>query len=198
MRLVILAAMSGTGKSSLGAALRRRNASLVLSVSHTTRAPREGEVHGTHYYFTARSRFDELIQQDAFAEWAEYVGNRYGTAKSTIEQAGREGLDLLFDIEIEGARQLKACYPQATSIFLLPPSLAELELRLRGRGTDTDDMIQRRLARGRVELAAAHEFDHLVVNDDFDAAVEQLEGIYKGETSDRETGSSVLKRLLRE
>lgn len=178
MVLLILAAVSGTGKSTIARAMLDRNDALRLSVSHTTRKPRAGEVDGIHYHFTAPDAFDALVSADGFAEWAEYVGQRYGTARRTIDAARQGGHDLLFDIEVQGAGQLKASEPDAVSVFLLPPSWAELAERLRRRGTDDDDAIARRLARGRVELAAAATFDHLVVNDDLGRAIAEVESIY--------------------
>lgn len=178
MVLLILAAVSGTGKSTIARALLDRNDDLRLSVSHTTRKPRKGEVDGIHYHFTAPEAFDALITTDGLAEWAEYVGQRYGTARRTIEAARTGGHDLLFDIEVQGAGQLKASEPDAVSIFLLPPSWAELAERLRRRGTDDDATIARRLERGRAELAAAANFDYLVINDDLGRAIDEVEGIY--------------------
>jgi guanylate kinase len=167
-------------------------------VSHTTRAPREGETHGKDYHFVERQRFDELVQGAGFAEWAEYVDNCYGTAKSTIENAGHNGEDLLFDIELQGARQLKAIYPDAVTVFLLPPSWSEVERRLRARGTDTDDKIRSRLARGQVEIAAAGEFDYLVTNDDIDDAVKAVEAIYLAATLRSAEQSGTLTALIEE
>ena len=179
MVLLILAAVSGTGKSTIGRELLKRNARLKLSVSHTTRDARSGEVDGRHYHFVSRAEFDDMVGADGFAEWAEYVGNCYGTAKSTIESAGRAGHDLLFDIEIQGAAQLKAQYPDAVTVFLLPPSWDEVSRRLTLRGTDDAETISQRLERGRVEVEAARSFDYLVVNDDLDEAIEAVEDIYR-------------------
>ncbi len=178
MVLLILAAVSGTGKSTIARALLDRNDAMRLSVSHTTRKPRKGEVDGIHYHFTPPDAFDALVTADGFAEWAEYVGQRYGTARRTIDAARQGGHDLLFDIEVQGAGQLKASEPDAVSVFLLPPSWAELAERLRQRGTDDEDAIARRLARGRDELTAAANFDHLVVNDDLGRAIDEVESIY--------------------
>lgn len=179
MVLLMLAAVSGTGKSTIAKHLLDRHPTLRLSVSHTTRKPRAGEIDGVHYHFTTPEAFAARIAEGGFAEWAEYVGHRYGTARQTIDAAREAGHDLLFDIEVQGAAQLKAAYADAVGVFLLPPSWGELAERLRRRGTDDEATINRRLARGREELAAAAGFDHLVVNDDLDRAVAEVESIYR-------------------
>ena len=180
MILLILAAVSGTGKSTVGRLLMSRSPRLKLSVSHTTRSPRSGEKNGVDYHFVSPAEFSKIVDDGGFAEWAEYVGNSYGTAKSTIEEARTRNIDLFFDIEIQGAAQLKAAYPDARTCFLLPPSWSSLEERLLGRGTDSHDVIKQRLERGRVELAAARDFDFLIVNDVLEDAVDELAGIYSG------------------
>ncbi len=179
MVLLILAACSGTGKGSVGARLRARHPTLKLSVSHTTRAPRPGEVDGMHYHFVDRGTFEAIAREGGFLEWAEYAGNLYGTARSTVEAARSVGHDLLFDVEVVGAGNLRRAEPSAVSVFLLPPSWGELERRLRARGTEDEARIQRRLATGRRELAQAAAFDYVVVNDALDAAVDDLAAIYR-------------------
>jgi guanylate kinase len=180
MILLIFVATSGTGKSTLGRHLRARVPRLDLSVSHTTRAPRDGEADGTHYHFVSRTAFEQLRDAGGFVEWAEYAGNLYGTAHHTIEIARAAGRDLLFDVEIHGASALKAAFPiEAVSVFILPPSWAEVERRLRDRATETAERIERRLQRGVEELAVAHTFDHLVLNDDLEAAVTDVAAVYR-------------------
>jgi len=144
----------------------------------------------------SRDEFEAVRVNGGFAEWAEYVGNRYGTARTTIELAKRDGFDLIFDIEVQGAEQLKSAYPMARSIFILPPSWAGLRARLVGRGTETEASVERRLARGRAELNFASGFDHLVVNDNLDHCVEHIERIYQG-TAEPSTAADVkLQELL--
>ncbi len=179
MVLFVLAAVSGTGKSTVGRRLRALHPKIRLSVSHTTRAPRPGEADGVDYHFVEREAFEATIAADGFAEWAEYAGNLYGTARSTIDAARAAGHDLLFDVEVVGAAALKAVYPDAVSCFLLPPSWEVLEARLRGRGTETEASIHRRLATGRVEIQRAHTFDFLVTNDDLDACVADVVTVYR-------------------
>ncbi len=179
MVLLILAACSGTGKGAVGVRLRARFPTLKLSVSHTTRSPRPGEVDGVHYHFVDRATFESMAREGGFLEWAEYAGNLYGTARSTVEAARSLGHDLLFDVEVVGAGNLRRAEPAAVSVFLLPPTWAELERRLRSRGTEDEARIQRRLATGRRELAQAASFDYVVVNDALDAAVDDLAAIYR-------------------
>ncbi len=177
--LFVLAAVSGTGKSTVGQRLRASFPRLELSVSHTTRGPRPGERDGEHYHFVDRAAFEATVTADGFAEWAEYAGNLYGTARSTIEAAARSGADLLFDVEVVGAAALKAVYPEAVTCFLLPPSWEVVCARLRDRGTETEASISRRLETGRRELASAHTFDYLVTNDGLDDCVRDVAAIYR-------------------
>lgn len=179
MVLLILAAVSGTGKSTIARELLRRQNQLKLSVSHTTRQMREGEIDGVHYHFVNRTDFDSMVIENGFAEWAEYVGNAYGTAKTTIETAEANSIDLVFDIEIQGARQIKAKYPDALMVFLLPPDWSEVRRRLESRGTDDAATVEARLKRGQIEMASASEFDYLVVNQDLEQAVSDVEAIYR-------------------
>jgi guanylate kinase len=196
--LLILAAVSGTGKSTIARRLLARRANLRVSVSHTTRAPREGETDGVHYHFVSRETFEDMVAAGAFAEWAEYVGNLYGTARATIDAAEAAGLDLVFDIDVQGARHLKAAYPNSIGCFLLPPSWATLRGRLERRGTDAKEVIERRLQRGRVELGQAASFDHLVVNDDLEEAVAEVARLIVGGTSRPSLRRGLLHGLIAE
>lgn len=179
MVLYVISAASGTGKSTLARALLARHENLSFSVSHTTRAPRPGEVDGVHYHFVSRAEFEAIVEADGFVEWAEYAGNLYGTAHSTIERARADQRDLLFEIEVVGAEKFKAAYPEAAMVFILPPSWAALEARLRGRQTEDEATIQRRLLRARAEILAADGYDYLVLNDDRDEAIAALTHIYE-------------------
>ncbi|MEI8649651.1 guanylate kinase [Paraglaciecola sp. Hal342] len=182
--LFILAAPSGAGKSSLIKALLQNhdateihNNEMQVSVSHTTRAPRPGEIDGVHYHFVSREVFQELISQDEFFEWAEVFGNYYGTSKVVIEQTLRRGIDVFLDIDWQGARQVKAQIPDTATIFVAPPSRDELLRRLTERGQDTPEVIQERMNKAVSEISHYHEFDYIVVNDDFDAALAELDAI---------------------
>ncbi|MGJ8680218.1 guanylate kinase [Paraglaciecola sp.] len=182
--LFILTAPSGAGKSSLIKALLDKhqctdahNNLMQVSVSHTTRAPRPGEEDGVHYHFVDRAEFESLIEQDAFFEWAEVFGNYYGTSKVVIEQTLRKGIDVFLDIDWQGARQVKAQIPDTATVFVAPPSKQELQSRLTKRGQDSADVIEQRMAKAVSEISHYHEFDYIVVNDDFDAALAELDAI---------------------
>lgn len=174
-RLIVLTGPSGVGKGTLLRRLLQRHPELYLSISVTTRSPRPGEVDGQHYSFIQRDAFDEMIAQNELLEWAEFAGNYYGTPRRAVETHIQRGDWVILEIELLGARQIRANFPNAFQIFLLPPSLAELERRVRDRGHDSEDAIGRRLKRAASEIAAADEFDLQVVNDDLDVALHQIE-----------------------
>lgn len=174
-RLIVLTGPSGVGKGTLVRSLLQRHPQLYLSISATTRSPRAGEIDGEHYYFVSRSNFEKMIAENQLLEWAEFAGNYYGTPRLPIEQQIAQGKSILLEIELEGARQIHQSFPAALRIFILPPSFAELEKRLRDRSSDADEAIARRLQRAQVEVDAADEFDLQIVNDDFDTALHQLE-----------------------
>jgi guanylate kinase len=168
---VVVSAPSGTGKTTLCRALIERDAGMVNSISHTTRPPRAGEEDGVHYHFVSTGEFNELEAGGAFLEWAEYGGNLYGTSGHELDEALDRGTDVLLEIEVQGARQIRERRADALLVFLLPPSLEELERRLRGRGTDADEVVERRLIIARRELEAVSIFDYVVVNDALEAAL---------------------------
>ena len=179
--LLVLSGPSGTGKSTVIAGLMGLRDDIRFSVSATTRAPRPGEQDGRDYYFISREEFLDMIGRDAFLEHAEYVGNFYGTPAAPVEENMRAGFHVLLDIEVQGAAQVMAKRPDAVSVFLAPPSLEELEKRLRGRGTDDDERIARRLEAARRELAQADKYTYTVVNDDANEAARQLDAILTAE-----------------
>lgn len=172
--LFIVAAPSGAGKSSLVSALLKRDAGLHLSVSYSTRAPRVGEVDGRNYHFVSREVFLGMRERGEFLENAEVHGNFYGTSRPWIEEQMRSGRDIVLEIDCQGAAQVKRIFPSAVGIFILPPSMAELERRLRGRGTDAEEIIARRMQAAGEELRQAREFDYAIINSVFSEALEQL------------------------
>lgn len=173
----VIAAPSGTGKTTICRRILERDPRLQLSVSHTTRSKRVGEEDGVHYHFVDEAAFLELTRKDAFLEHAEYGGNLYGTSWRAIEAPLEAGEDVVLEIEVQGAEQVRDRRPDACLIFLLPPSLEVLEKRLRGRGTDDDAVIAKRMALVDRELAAARFFDFAVVNDDLEQAVAEVLGV---------------------
>ncbi|WP_135468584.1 guanylate kinase [Crenalkalicoccus roseus] len=175
---LVLAAPPGAGKTSLSRALLGVEPELSLSVSATTRPPRPGEQEGVHYFFRSPAEFEAMVAAGAFLEHARFLGRAYGTPRAPVEAALAAGRDVLFDIEWQGHRQLKASLPEdVVGVFLLPPSMAELERRLRARGQDSEAEIARRLAAAREEIAHWDEFDHVLVNEDFDATLAALRAI---------------------
>jgi len=175
----VVSAPSGGGKTSLVNALLQSDDRVALSVSHTTRAPRPGEKDGVHYHFVDPRTFERLVHENAFLEHARVFDHRYGTGRAAVASQLAAGYDVLLDIDWQGARQVRRSYPAARSIFILPPSLAVLKERLEGRGQDSAEVIHRRMAGARAEIDHAAEFDYLVVNDDFDAALEDLRAIVR-------------------
>jgi guanylate kinase len=187
----VVAAPSGTGKTTVCHRVVGDDAGVVFSVSHTTRDRREGEVDGEDYHFVGSSEFEQLAAEGAFLEWALYNGNRYGTSWDSIDAPLAEGRDVLLEIEVQGARQVRERRSDACFIFLLPPSMKVLEDRLRGRGTDTPEQVRQRLDLARKELAAIRDFDYAVVNDDIDRCVASVLEIIRAE---RSGGSEELRR----
>ncbi|OGR35661.1 MAG: guanylate kinase [Desulfovibrionales bacterium GWA2_65_9] len=175
---LVISAPSGAGKSTLVERLRAEFPHFAYSISCTTRAPRGEEKNGVDYHFLTREEFTARREAGYFAEWAEVHGNLYGTPKAPVEEHLAGGRDVLFDIDVQGALQVKSVFPQGLFVFIMPPSREELERRLRGRGTDSDEAIARRLGNALGELRQAGQFDYLIVNGDLDTAADELRAIY--------------------
>ena len=176
-RLYVVAAPSGAGKTSLVKALMEREPRIQFSVSYTTRPPRPNEIPGRDYHFVSQERFQEMIANHEFLEHAQVFDNRYGTGVHTVQEALSNGEQLLLEIDWQGARQVRSTIPEAVSIFILPPSRAALEQRLKGRSTDSEEVIQRRLRDAAEDLGHWREFDYVVINDRFERAIEDLQDI---------------------
>lgn len=177
--LIVLSGFSGAGKGTLVKELMKTYDNYALSISMTTRKPREGEVHGREYFFTERESFEEKIAQNGLIEYAEYCGNYYGTPRDYVEEMLAAGRDVLLEIEIQGMHKVKKMFPDMLTLFVTPPSIAELEKRLRGRGTETEEVIRKRLARAEEEAKGMEDYEYLVVNDDLQECVEEIHSIVK-------------------
>ena len=177
--LIVLSGFSGAGKGTLVKELMKTYDNYALSISMTTRKPREGEVHGREYFFTERESFEEKIAQNGLIEYAEYCGNYYGTPRDYVEEMLAAGRDVLLEIEIQGMHKVKKMFPDMLTLFVTPPSIAELEKRLRGRGTETEEVIRKRLARAAEEAKGMEDYEYLVVNDDLQECVEEIHSIVK-------------------
>ena len=192
-KLIIISGPSGAGKSTIVRALMAQSPGAFFSVSATTRAIRPGEEEGVDYLFVSREQFQELIRTDGLLEWAEYVGNYYGTPSKPVLEKLEQGFDVILDIESRGARQVMDKYPEAVSIFVCAPSFAELEKRLRARGTNTEEDIQRRLTKGRSECEKADMYTYLIINDDREKAAAEAAAILIAESCKNKDHLSVLK-----
>jgi guanylate kinase len=196
--LLIVSSPSGAGKTTLCNRLRAEFPQLRFSVSHTTRKPRPTEVDGREYHFTDKESFTRMIDENAFAEWAHVHGNLYGTSLSEIEVARKTANGVLFDVDYQGARQIKARTPEAVGVFILPPSLAELERRLRGRGTEDESTTLRRLQAAKGEIEHYGFFDYVIVNDDIQRAYDNLRAVVFAERCKRNRHALLCEQLLAE
>nr|WP_297496831.1 guanylate kinase [Ferrovum sp.] len=178
-QLFIVTAPSGAGKSSLIAALLKQDPRVRLSVSHTTRAPRQGEIDGQDYHFVSRTTFSTLRTENQFLEWAEVYGNYYGTARRSLEDLQNRGFDVILEIDWQGARQVRQFYPESLGIFILPPSLETLRHRLQGRGKDDPETIEKRLSLAQDDLSHENEFEYAIINADFDEALRDLAAVLR-------------------
>ena len=173
-KLIVVSGPSGAGKSTVIGKVMERRSDLCFSVSATTRKPRDGEVDGVNYFFVTGTEFDRMIGDDELLEHAEYNRDNYGTPRAYVEEKRRAGMHVLLDIEVQGARQVRERVPEAIKIFIIPPSLQVLEQRLRGRGTETEEQVLRRLQTAELELSRMSEYDVVIVNDELETAVDEF------------------------
>ncbi|WP_096154691.1 MULTISPECIES: guanylate kinase [Bacillus] len=195
--LIVLSGPSGVGKGTVRKAIfSQDDVQFEYSISMTTRSPREGEVDGVDYFFRSREEFENLIEEDKFIEWAEYVGNLYGTPVDYVEKCLSEGNDVFLEIEVQGAIQVKRKFPEGVFIFLMPPSLSELKNRIVTRGTETEDLINNRMTVAKEEIVMMDEYDYVVENDQVELACERIQAIVKAEHCKRERLSVKYKKML--
>ena len=194
--LIVISSPSGGGKGTILKELFKHHENLKMSVSATTRAPRPGEEHGGHYYFISKEEFQKNIDDGAMLEYASYVNNFYGTPKAPVEQWLNEGKDVILEIEVQGGRQIKKVAPDCVSLFILPPSLTVLEQRLRGRGTETDEVVKERLAQARGEIECLRDYDYAVINDTVEQAVKDIEAIIAAEKLRVSRDETIEERIL--
>ena len=194
--LYIVSAPSGAGKTSLLKEVRTRLPALAVAVSHTTRDSRPGEVNGENYHFVSKQEFTKMVDKQEFLEHAGVFGNFYGTSKQLVETLLRKNIDVVLEIDWQGARQVRESYPDAVSIFIIPPSIEELEARLQSRGQDSEQIIARRMREAKDELSHYGEFDHLIINEDFELAVSELVKIFSKQDDLIPPNEDQLARIL--
>lgn len=196
--LFVVSAPAGCGKDTILEQLFKKNDSVGYSVSATTRAPREGETDGVHYHFLTRERFEELIAEGGVLEYTQYCGNYYGTPRKGVEELLAQGKDVILKIEVEGAMNIRRLFPECCLVFILPPSMCELERRLRKRGTETEDKIILRTAQARNEIKFAENYDYLITNGELETAVDDLLAVIRAEKLRRSRNGALLDRLSAE
>ena len=196
-KLLVLSGPSGVGKGTVLGELMKRRSDMCFSVSATTRQPREGEVDGVNYFFVTKERFEEMIRNNELLEYAQFVSNSYGTPRAYVEQQLEQGMNVILDIEIQGARNIVNMIPDAVSVYMIPPSYEELEKRLRGRGTETEEQIQGRLQTAINEARAADFYRYIIVNDNLETAVNELDAIMTAEKIGYDNRKNILKEVFK-
>ncbi|WP_282941719.1 guanylate kinase [Paenibacillus sp. RC67] len=194
--LIVLSGPSGVGKGTVCKALRQCAPDLIYSVSATTREPRQGEVDGVNYFFKSREQFQQLIAEDQMLEWAEYVGNFYGTPRKFVEETLNAGHDIILEIEVQGALKVKQKFPQGVFIFLLPPSMDELENRIVGRGTESEESIRNRMSVAMEEIRLMEHYDYAIVNDHVENACSRIQSIIVAEHCRKEKVVNKIKQWM--
>ena len=195
-KLLVLSGPSGVGKGTVVGELMKVRGDMGFSVSATTRAPRPGEQDGVSYFFVTKQRFEEMIAQGELLEYAQFVNNYYGTPRAYVEQMLSEGMNVVLDIEVQGARNVVNAFPDAVSVYMIPPTYDELERRLRGRGTETEEQIQGRLKTAMEEARAADFYRYIIINDNLDEAVNELNAIITAEKSGYNERKNILKEVF--
>ncbi len=196
-KLLVLSGPSGVGKGTvLGELMKRRN-DMCFSVSATTRKPREGEIDGVNYFFVSKERFEEMIGNNELLEYAQFVGNYYGTPRAYVEQQLEKGMNVILDIEVQGAKNIVEMIPDAVPVYMIPPGYDELEKRLRGRGTETEQQIQGRLQTAVEEAKAADFYRYIIVNDNLETAVNELDAIMTAEKIGYDNRKNILKEVFK-
>ena len=196
--LIVLSGFSGAGKGTLMKELMKAYDNYALSISMTTRNPRPGEVDGREYFFSTRETFEEKIAQNGLIEYAEYCGNYYGTPRDYVEEQLAKGKDVILEIEIQGMRKVKQMFPEMLPLFVTPPSAAELERRLRGRGTETEEVIRTRLMRAAGEADGVEDYEYIVINDDLQTCVSQIHGIVQAAKSATARNTKLIHDIRKE
>lgn len=193
--LVVISGPSGTGKGTLIKLVRERNQNIRLSVSATTRSPREGEKYGESYFFKSIDEFKDMISSDKLIEWVEYCDNYYGTPKEYVEECTAKGFDVILEIEVEGALNIKKKFPESVLLFILPPSFEELERRITGRGTELPSVIEKRMKKARKEIDFVNKYDYVIINNDLEIAANEVNSIIDAEKLRLDRNSDILKKL---
>ena len=194
--VVVVSGPSGAGKSTLLKMVREMNSNVRISVSATTRSPRNGEIEGLNYFFKTIAEFQEMIDNDELIEWVEYCGNYYGTPKSMVEDLTRQGFDVILEIEVEGALNIKKRYPECVLIFILPPSYGELKRRIEERGTEKAEIMEKRLERAKYEIKHIEKYDYIVLNGSIDKAANDISSILHSEKLRVERNRDLLSGIL--
>lgn len=193
--LVVISGPSGAGKGTLVKVLREQDENIRLSVSATTRRPRDGEIDGESYFYKSVDEFKDMIKNDELVEWVEYCDNFYGTPRKYIDECIEKGLDVILEIEVEGAQNIKNKFPECVLVFILPPSLDELKKRITGRGTEENSVIEKRLLKAKKEIGLVNKYDYIIINNDIENAVHEIKSILKTEKLRYSRSINVLNKI---